>query len=245
MENLLHAFPDKTNDEREEILRGMWDNLGRNTVEFVHLDRIVDLDPEHPGAGRIDTIGEENFVKIRASGKPAIIFTGHLANWELLTVCTTKFGLDTAAMYRPPTNRFIAKHLIGMRKITSKNLVASRPGVVFELMSILKRGGNIGLLMDQHFINGVVVPFFGRPAKTNPILAKLVRNLECSVYGARAIRLPNGRFRLQITDEIEMPRNLDGDIDIVKATALVTNIIEGWVREHPEQWLWAHRRWVK
>ncbi len=87
------------------------------------------------------------------------------------------------------------------------------------------------------------VRLFGRPAKTNPLLAKLARRYDCPVHGARAVRLPNGRFRLEITDEIDLPRDASGHIDVEGATALVTEVIEGWIREHPEQWLWVHRRW--
>ena len=49
--------------------------------------------------------------------------------------------------------------------------------------------------------------------------------------------------RLEITDELVLPRDKDGDIDVRGTTELVTNIIEDWVREYPEQWLWMHRRW--
>jgi KDO2-lipid IV(A) lauroyltransferase len=242
-ENLRLAFPEKSDSERREILRAMWDNLARTAVEYVHLDRIFDFDPEKPGAGRIEALGSENFTRLREDGKPAIIFTGHLANWELLSVCAAKFGLETATLFRPPNNRFIADRLLEARDRLMSGLVASRPGAVYELSAALGKGGHVGLLVDQKFRSGIPVCFFGRPAKTNPLLAKLARRYDCPVHGARTVRLPNGRFRLEISDEIDLPRDASGHIDVEGATARVTEVVEGWVREHPEQWLWVHRRW--
>ena len=205
--------------------------------------RIFDFDPANPGAGRIEVLGGEHVIKLREDGKPAIIFTGHLANWELVPLCAAKFGLETSLLFRPPNNRYIADRLLETRDRLMSNLVASHPGAVFELSAVLGKGGHVGLLVDQKFRSGIPVRFFGRPAKTNPLLAKLARRHDCPVHGARTVRLPNGRFRLEITDEIALPRDASGHIDVEGATALVTDVIEGWIREHPEQWLWVHRRW--
>ena len=83
----------------------------------------------------------------------------------------------------------------------------------------------------------------GRPVIANPLLAKLARQFDCPVLGARLIRLADGGFYLDITEPLELPRDGSGQIDIEGTTALVTNIVEGWVREYPEQWLWLHKRW--
>lgn len=247
-ENLRLSFPEKTETEKRKILKGMWNNLGRNVVEFFHIDQICDVEFDEfnqPTSNKIEVIGIDNFIKIRDTDKAAIIFTGHIANWEILSACATHFGLKTSALYRPPSNQFFARYLHSIRKKSTVKLIASRPGAASELVSILRDGGTIGVLIDQNFLNGVDVPFFGRPAKTSPLIAKLARNLECPVHGARAIRLPGGRFRLELSDEIKTPRNADGEVDVLEATALFTNILEGWIRQYPEQWLWAHRRWKK
>lgn len=243
MENLKRAFPDLSRSERHAILRAMWDNSARTMLEYLYLDRVFDYDPDCPEARNIETVGVENFIKLRQGRRPAIIFTGHLANWELLSICAAKHGLDVASFYRPPNNRFLAHYLTAARSKLMGDLVASKRGSVFELAAILERNGRIGLLVDQRFHGGVLVPFFGHLADTSPLLAKLARQYECAVHGARAIRLNNGRFRLELTDELELPRDGEGHIDVEKTTALVAVIVEGWVREHPEQWLWVHRRW--
>jgi KDO2-lipid IV(A) lauroyltransferase len=146
-------------------------------------------------------------------------------------------------MYRRPNNPHAASKVAEARKEFGKNLVASGAGASFQLMSALERGDHVGLLVDQKFRRGIDIPFFGKNAKTNPLLAKLARRYNCPVHGARTVRLPNGRFRLEITDELVLPRDSNGDVDIRGTTELVTNVVEGWVREYPEQWLWMHRRW--
>ena len=87
------------------------------------------------------------------------------------------------------------------------------------------------------------MPFFGRLADTNPLLAKLARQYDCPVHGARAVRYPDGRIRLEITEAIELPRDGDGAIDVTRATAAIQGVVESWVRDYPDQWMWVHRRW--
>lgn len=243
MDNLAIAFPEKSLEEREQLASDSWAQMARTILEYGYLDRIFDLDENNLGAGRIEVKNAEQFVKLREDGLPAIIFTGHLANFELLPMAAAKFGLEIQSMFRAPNNKYAADKVADARKQVARNLVASGAGASFELMSALDKGIHVGILVDQKFRRGIDVPFFGKDAPSNPLLAKLARRYQCPVHGARSVRLPNGRFRLEITDEIELPRTSDGDIDIRGATELVNGIVEGWVREHPEQWLWIHRRW--
>jgi KDO2-lipid IV(A) lauroyltransferase len=87
------------------------------------------------------------------------------------------------------------------------------------------------------------VPFFGRPAATSTLFAKLAREYDCPVHGVRTIRLPGDRFRIELTPAIDLPRDAEGLIDVMAATEKINSIIEGWIREHPDQWLWQHDRW--
>jgi len=87
------------------------------------------------------------------------------------------------------------------------------------------------------------VTFFGRTAKANPLLARLARQVEVPIHGVRIVRLPNHRFRAELSDEVTPVRDAKGRIDVQATTQAVTSVIERWVREHPEQWLWLHRRW--
>jgi len=243
MANLAIAFPKKSLEEREKIASDSWAQMARTILEYGYLDEIFDLDEDNPGAGRIEVKNAEQFIKLRDDGLPAIIFTGHIANFELLPMAAAKFGLEIQSLFRTPNNKYAASRVADARKQVARNLVASRAGASFQLMSALERGDHVGVLVDQKFRRGIDVPFFGQDAPSNPLLAKLARRYDCPVHGARSVRLPDGRFRLEITDELVLPRTADGDIDIRGTTELVNRVVESWVREHPEQWLWIHRRW--
>lgn len=244
-ENIAAAFPDRTEAERAAILRAAWDNLGRVACEYVHMDRIWDFDPAQPEAGRITASPETValYERLRDDGKPAIVFSAHLANWELPAIAAARHGIDSAVLYRTPNSPAVAKEILRLRRDSMGTLVAAGMAAPFKLAKALERGQHIGMLVDQRFGRGPKVTFFGRPASANPLLAQLARRFDCPVHGARAIRLPGGRFRLDLTEEIPMPRDAEGLIDVEAATQTMNGVIEGWVREYPGQWLWMHRRW--
>ncbi|MBT8048997.1 MAG: lipid A biosynthesis lauroyl acyltransferase [Xanthomonadales bacterium] len=243
MDNLAIAFPEKSTAEREKIALDSWAQMARGIAEYGYLDQVFDLDENNLDAGRIEVKGVENFLKLRDDDLPAIIFTGHLGNFELLPMAAAKFGLEIQSLFRAPNNKYAAARIAAARKQVSGNLVASGRGASFQLMRALEKGDHVGVLVDQKFRRGIEVSFFGQSAPTNTLLAKLARRYNCPVHGARSIRLPNGRFRLEVTDELSLPRTGEGDIDIRGTTELITRVVEGWVREYPEQWLWIHRRW--
>lgn len=243
--NLKAAFPEKSDAEIEKILSGVWDNLGRVAAEFGHLDRIKTYDPAVGGAWDIDydQVTFDRFHHLRLDGKPALIFTAHLANWELSAQVATTYKLDMTVLYRRPNLGAVADAVIKIRAGTMGTLVASGLDAPLKLVRILEAGGHVAMLVDQYNVQGVDVTFFGRKTKANPMLARLLRNVECPIHGARVIRMPDHRFRIEMTDEIKPARGADGQIDVQGTMQIITDVIESWVREHPEQWLWLHRRW--
>lgn len=244
-ENIEASFPEKTPAERAAILRGAWDNLGRTAAEYVHMGEIFDFDPDRPNTGRIE-IPEDSiarFLQLRDDGKPAIFFAAHLANWELPAVAAKSYGLPSAALYRTPNNPRIARDVLRMRRDVMGELIPASTTAPIRMMEALDAGLHLGMLVDQRFGRGPRIRFFGRAASANPLLARLARRFDCPVHGARAIRLPGNRFRLELTENIPLPRDARGQVDIDAATQAINDIIEAWVREHPDQWLWQHRRW--
>lgn len=244
-ENIAGAFPDTSEAERAAILRDAWDNLGRVACEYVHMDRIWDFDPARPEAGRITASPETValYERLRDDGKPAIVFSAHLANWELPAIAAAKHGIESAVLYRTPNSPAVAKEILRLRQDSMGTLVAAGMSAPFKLARALERGQHIGMLVDQRFGRGPRIDFLGRPAHANPLLAQLARRFDCPVHGARAIRLPDGRFRLDLTEEIPLPRDAEGLVDVAAATQAMNDVIAGWVREYPGQWLWMHRRW--
>jgi KDO2-lipid IV(A) lauroyltransferase len=243
LSNLRAAFPEKSESEIRALALGAWDNLGRTGGEYPHLGALFDYDPESVTPGRIEVDGIDHFVSLRDDGRPGLIFSAHLANWELPAICAARFGLDATAVFRAPNDPAIAHVVHEVRSETMGGLEAARQGAAFAMQGVLEKGGHLGMLIDQHFTRGVMVDFLGRPALTNPILGKFARRFDCPVHGVRVIRLPNHRFRLQLTPSLDLPRDPDGQINVQGAMQAMTSVVEGWVRECPEQWLWMHRRW--
>lgn len=243
--NLALAFPEKSHKEREAILRGAWDNLGRTALEYPHLDHLWDWQYgiSRPGESRIDVEGAETFLALKASGKPAIVFTAHLANWELLAVCAARYALPISVFFREPNNPYIRRLIARLRGQAMGDLIPTDMLGAIAAEKALAEGRVLGLLADQHFSRGPAIPFFGYPARTAPTLAKLALRFGCAVHGARVVRLPGGRFRVSISPPLPLPDTGTREERIRALLAAVNRMIEGWVREHPEQWLWHHRRW--
>jgi KDO2-lipid IV(A) lauroyltransferase len=241
--NLRAAFPDKDAAWITATLRGAWDNLGRVGGEYVHLARLWDYDPAHPNAGRIVTDDEQIFIELKSDGKPALCFAAHLGNWELPAVMAAAHGLPSAVLYRVPNNRAVANEIARIRAPLMGRLIRTRAQAPLEMAAALGRGEHLGMLVDQHFSRGVDVTFFGRSCKANPSIGRLARQFDCPVVGVRVIRLPGHRFRVAAEGPFDLPRDGSGRIDIQRSTQVITSVIERWVRENPDQWLWFHRRW--
>jgi Kdo2-lipid IVA lauroyltransferase/acyltransferase len=244
--NLTAAFPEKSPEEIEAILDGVWDNLGRVGAEFAHIDHIWDYNNDNPDPqGRIEIPPHTHYLfhHLRLDGKPALIFASHLANWELPALAAVAHGLDAAILYRRPNSASADRAIQKMRQVNMGTLIPAGRDAPLRLAEALQKGQHVAMLVDQYLTSGVEVTFFGRKTKANPMLARLLRQIECPVHGVRMIRLPGNRFRAELTEEIPPLRNADGKIDIQGTTQAITNVVEGWVREHPEQWLWLHRRW--
>jgi KDO2-lipid IV(A) lauroyltransferase len=243
--NLTAAFPEKSPQEIDRILAGVWDNLGRVGAEFAHLDHIWEHDPAHPEHSRIEIPlrTHELFAQLRLDGKPALIFASHLGNWELPALAAVAHGLDAAILYRRPNIASADRIIEQIRAVKMGTLIPAGRDAPLRLAEALRNGQHVAMLVDQYLTNGVEVTFFGRKTRANPMLARLLRQIECPIHGVRIIRLPNHRFRAELSEEVTPVRDASGQIDVPGTMQAVTSVVEGWIREYPEQWLWLHRRW--
>jgi len=241
--NLVAAFPEKSPAEIERILAGVWDNLGRVVAEFAHLDRLAVGDPNNLPYVKFDARSAAIFDRVRDDGKPALVFSAHFANWELPAIIAAASGLDAMLLYRRPNMGAIADAVIAIRSGSMGTLVPTDLYAPMRLARALEDNRHVGMLVDQHYVKGVEVTFFGRRCKANPLMATLARHVECPIHGTRVIREPGGHFRAEMTEAVAPVRDAEGKIDVQGTMQAITNVVEGWVREHPEQWLWLHRRW--
>jgi KDO2-lipid IV(A) lauroyltransferase len=243
--NLTAAFPEKSPEEIEKILAGVWGNMGRFAAEFAHLDHVWEHDPAHPELSRIEIPPRthELFAQLRLDGKPALIFASHLGNWELPALAAVAHGLDATVLYRRPNIEAVNRTIEQIRAVKMGTMVPASHDAPVKLAHALSDGQHVAMLVDQWFRNGVEVEFFGRKTNANPMLARLLRQVDCPIHGVRIIRLPGHRFRAELSEEVKPVRTADGKVDVQGTMQAVTSVLEGWIREYPDQWLWLHRRW--
>ena len=245
-DNLRAAFPEKSDAEIEQILAGVWDNLGRVTVEFAHLDEfcIAGIGPQTADVITYRPEMPERFKELTQSGQTVLCFAAHLANWEIPGIGAKAVGARAAILYRRPNIAPVSELIVKLRTPLMGELVPNGLSAPLQLARLARSGVNVGMLVDQHYTKGVEVIFFGRRCMANPLIALLARQTECPIRGMRAIRKADrNNFSLEITDTIEPARDAEGRIDVAGTMQRITAVIEGWIREYPEQWLWLHRRW--
>jgi KDO2-lipid IV(A) lauroyltransferase len=216
----------------------MWDNLGRVAAEYPHLREIRVFEP----GGRVETHGFEHMDRAVAAGRRMIIFSGHIANWEIGMLAAVQCGVSVAQIYRAANNPLVDRMITRFRghagELIPKGAVGARRAI-----AMLRRGGHLTMLADQKMNDGIPVAFFGRPAMTSSALASLALRFACDVLPARVERLNGAHFRLTVCPPLALPRSGDHHADVAALIAGVNETLEAWVRDRPEQWFWLHRRW--
>lgn len=233
--NLEQALPALTPAARRAVIRGMWDNLGRVMAEYPHLERLM--------RDRVEVVGGERLAELARRRQPALLFSAHLANWELLTLCAVRYGMRMTSVYRPPNNPYVRRLIERARNPRSGTLVAKGREGARALVATLRRGGMAGLLVDQKLNDGIPVPFFGREAMTAPAIAQFAYRFDCPVIPVRIERLEGTRFRVTVLPPLERPDTGDREADVRALLLRINGVLEDWIRARPEQWLWLHRRW--
>lgn len=237
--NLARALPDLSADQRREALHAMWDNLGRVAAEYPHLRRFA----PYRKRSRVEVVGVEHLDEAKTDGKGGIFFSGHVGNWEITMLAVEGRGIPVALIYRAPNNPIVDRLIHLCRGPVAKYRVPKGPGRVRDLLSWLKAGKHLGMLIDQKMNDGIAVPFFGRDAMTAPALAKLALKYDVPAYPMRVERIEGARFRITVFPKLGFVRTDDRGADVKAAMLQVNQLLETWIRERPAQWLWVHKRW--
>jgi KDO2-lipid IV(A) lauroyltransferase len=219
--NLSFTLPEA---DHEKILDGMWDNLGRAIGEYPHLHRL---------APRLEISGAENLKKDGG----IIFFSGHFANWETGAIAMRALGHPPAVVYRKPNNPWIDSLLRHARDSGASGHIEKGAAGARDIVSCLKKGEAIGMLVDQRLNEGLPIPFFGKDAMTAPAIAQFALKFGCPLYPVRGERLDGARFRVTILPAITLGDSAE------KIMTDINALLEGWIRENPAQWLWTHQRW--
>ena len=239
--NLRRALPDLPPERHRAIIHGMCDNLGRVMAEHPHLERMWD----DQASGRIEVVGAEHLPRPAEDGakRPCLMFSGHIANWELLPAGASRYGLSLTSIYRRPNNPLIHNLMTDHRRAGRGRLVPKGRDGARAIVAALAEGGTVAMLVDQKMNDGIPVPFFGHPAMTAPAVAQLALKFRCPVLPTRSERLDGARFRLTVLPPLEPPDTGNREADVREMMAQVNGLLESWIRERPEQWLWLHKRW--
>ena len=238
-ENLRLAMPEFRPEARERIVRGMWDNLGRVIAEYPHLGKFRLFAKN----GRIEVIDGAKVLSARVPDRRYLFFSAHCGNWEIMARALTQTGFDVAGIYRAPNNPIIDRLLVWLRGRGGGELIPKGAVAARAAFAALRSGRELGMLIDQKMNDGIPVPFFGRDAMTAPALAHLALRYDGIVVPVRIVRLKGAHFRIISEPALELPRSGDEAADRLELMTRVNAVVERWVREHPEQWLWVHRRW--
>lgn len=241
MQNLKLAFPDWSEAKRRKMVRGMIRQIGWMAGEFSqfpnytrgNIERIVVVD------------GFENFDAARRRGKGVLFLTGHMSAWELAPFAHALYGYPLHFLVRPIANRRVDA-LINRYRCLSGNQPIEKNRSARAILKVLAEGGTVGILSDQNtsLEEGVFVGFFGIPASTTSGLARIALRTDAAVVpGFLSWDSVRRTYRLGFKPAVELVRTGDEEADVRECTARFTHEIEDYVRAHPDQWLWVHKRW--
>lgn len=239
LQNLRLAFPDWSDAERKRVARESFGNIGTAAVELAtsaKLDRQSYLE-------RLDFEGWENFELAEKAGNGVLLMTAHFGNWEALAQAPVLRGKPVYFVARPLDNPYLEREIRRIRERFGNHTIMKR-GAARRLIRTLRSGGVTGLLIDQrvHPNEGRAYDFFGHPAYTTPLMARLSLRTGAPVVPVFGIPL-DGWKRCRIVYRSPIFPETNGEDAVDSLTRQYLRSIEDAIREWPELWLWAHRRW--
>ncbi len=236
------AFPDADEKEIKRVLKAQWNNTGRTFAEFPILHRVDASETSK----RVKIIGGEHLKAVINSNKPVVIITGHFANWEVMAMVLTQWGLNVQITYRQINNPHIDKRVRQQREAYGTKLMVPKSGAkgARQLLDALERGESIALLNDQKFNQGLAVPFFGEDAMTAPGPTRLALATETPILPLSLTR-DKASFTMTIHPPMTLENTGDRQKDVETGVRRINDFVEDRIRENPDQWFWVHRRWPK
>jgi KDO2-lipid IV(A) lauroyltransferase len=225
----------------EEVIREHFKNLGRSFIEVLKI---------YYGTGKtllMNTVikGMENFEQARAKGRGVIFITGHCGNWELLAVTSSFKAAPLSVVARPLNNPYL-NSLLERARARYGNGIIYKSGALKAILSTLKKGGIVGILMDQAVLSeeGFVIDFLGRGAWTTKMPALIARKTNAPALPVFIRRTGEGH-EITVYPEVTLSSAANQEDALREDTKRFSSYIEDYIRENPSQWLWLHRRWKR
>ena len=236
--NLSKFSKNLSEDERSKIINSVWSNYGKTFVEYIFLNKF------RASQAHIEIDGEEILDEILEKRKPVIFFSGHFANFELMSMELTKMNIKLATIYRPLNNFFLNPFMEYLRKkYVCKNQIKKGIKGVKEAINYLNNKNSIALMVDQRVSEGARVNFFGTPAHTTFLPAQLALKFKCQIIPIYINRTFDDKFEVEILKPISCKHPNNRDKDKVEITNEINTVLEKMVAQDPSQWILTHNRW--
>ncbi len=238
LENVQHAFPALSPREHQRIARAAFSSMSQAMLESVTSDLLTDAEVERA----VSVADWKGLDVLLAAHQPVLIASAHLGSWELFAEVMARRGHVFSAVVRPLSGAF-NEWLVRSRERAGVELILQR-GALRNMLKAMRRGRAVVQLIDQALPGpeALWVPFFGRPASTTPAISMAALRSGAPVYVVVAVR-HEGQLQMRVEGPVPVPDKPTRRESLEAHTASLTAIMEGFVRQHPEQWLWLHRRW--
>lgn len=265
----LEVLTELTPAARRTLTRRCFAHFGSSFTDLISSSRFSAVD----FCARLSIEGFEHLVDAEAAGKGVVVMSPHIGFWEYTGYVAGIYGGPLHVVIRPLDNPYLDRELSWLRTRFGNQLIAKH-GAARAMLETLRSGGRLGILIDQRVRpqDGIELPFFGRPALTSPVLAKLALRTGAPVVPFAGYPEPKGRYRVifqppiwpheassqtnsQVSSQAnsstaaerqpgeERPGKRDDTVAVRELTARYLAATEAEIRTHPEQWLWLHRRW--
>ena len=240
-QNIKNGLGEVDKKKETEIINGMWSNIGRTFAEYVFLK---DFKYNKTNFDHIKINGTNYLNEIKNNNEPAIFYSGHFANFELMAMELDKFGIKCAAIYRPLNNFFLnpLMEYLRMKYICPNQIPKGRMGIR-EIISKVKDGYSIALMVDQRVSEGPRTLFFNKPAHTTTIPAQLALKYNCKLVPISLERKEGPNFEMTIHEPYKIEKTGNDEEDTKNITLKINQVIEKMILNNPKQWIWSHNRW--
>ncbi len=237
--NLAAAFPGRSEAERVNLALQVFEHFGSVLLELLRFGRYSRAEM----LAAVEFEGDDRVRAAYAEGRGVLFVTGHFGYWEMHAIAHALRHQPVSVLARPLDNPRLHRLLERTRSATG-NTVIYRQGAVRRMLQELANNKGIAVLIDQHLHTPDVVrvEFFQRPVATTSALAALALRTGAAVIPVFALPLPGGRYRL-VYEHPVLPPAPDAEDPVREFTQRCTDVLEMYVRRHPAQWLWMHRRW--
>jgi Kdo2-lipid IVA lauroyltransferase/acyltransferase len=238
--NLRRAFPEWDEARIEATARGVYAHFGAVLLDLLWMEGR----PAEELLALADLEGVEHLQAARAAGRGVVAPSGHFGNWEFQAIASVPLVGHVSMVARPLDNPALDRRLVALRTSSGNTVIYKRKALA-RVLTAIRDGDIVAILIDQNVQegDGIFVRFFGQPASTTTVAAALALKTGCAIVPVHCLLQPSGRYRMVYGPPVEWKGTGRRDEDVAALTQHLTAIIEGWVRETPEQWLWLHRRW--